>query len=673
MTFRLRLRLALASLLAAGSFSLSGLHAALRLETGVPGNIFLLNESVRIPATATGNRLEWTVTDYFGQVVRQGYTQVSGGKALIQPSPNRRGYFELEVVEKNNTAVLGRAATRFAILQPIEPAQMTNSPFGVQTHGAQGGPTAAYALLARAGVAHFRDEHYWGSVELAPGRYSYPAQFSSFMAAGAAAGMSPLLTLDWANPFYDYSSGMFTAPHTDRGRAGYGAYGAEVVKRYPKLGYVELWNEYNAGTFVDGPALSDKPGHYAAMLRQARARIRAARPDVKIVAGGTVPVAHGFFRDLFAAGAMPDIDVVSVHPYRSTPAGVELEIAELRELIKRNNGGAEKPIWASEFSRVVESAGDQREAARYLAQIVTLLLSQRVERMYYYHAVDDHGFPHRGLLGRADDPAGAFTPHPAYVAYATAIRQLHGHVFKNRFGGTASSTYAFRFLRGATARNVLWAEAPVTVALRTKSRLSVTDLMGQISSHNPVGGVVRLTLTRDPVFVQGPVEAVLEENNAVLADSVSGFGAKQGDWGWTYGSAPLASNALYDPGVFQPMRWDYSGSNAVCWLLGQWHFVAVEHMHPGSAWAVRRWTSPVAATVKISGKVARGARGDGVNVAVYVDGRRVWGRKLAPGDAADYEVKDVVLRVGSRVDFTVNQAGESSYDSTVFTGRVTRR
>ncbi len=648
-------------------------QGALTLGHATPGNVFFNTETVRVPVTCTGDRIEWTVTDFFGIVQRQGSVTPVGGAAVILPPAGRLGYFDLRVVEKQGGAVSDEKRTRFAVLRPIDVATMGGSPFGAQTHGAQGGSLAVYGLLARAGIAHFRDEHYWSATETAPSTYQYPARFTEFMAAAAAVKMRPLLTLNWAHPDYDYEAGMFTAPHSDAGRTGYANYGAEVVRNYPEVAAVEVWNEYNADTFITGPATLARPAYYKSMLERTFGRVKAVRPDVKVVAGGTVPIAHGFLRDLFEQGAMPFLDVVSVHPYRTVPDAVDVEIAELRALIKRHNGGVEKPIWASEFSREVNSEAEQGEAATYLAQIVPLMLSQRVERMYFYVGSDDYAFPYRGLIASENDPAGAFTPHPVYVAYANVIRQLYGCTFQSRFPGTASSTYALRFDRGSTRINVMWAATPVSVTIRTSSSLLVTDMMGQSRKVWPVNGVVTLTLTRNPQYVQGAVTSVADSANRLLADSVSGYGAAQGGYGWSYGSAWIDAGGVYDPTRFTPMRWDYSDGNAVCWLLGQWHFISVEQMHPSSSWAVRRWTSPVAATVTLSGRVARGSHGDGVNVAIQVDGRVVYSRYLAPDQAEDYEVKNVVIAAGSRVDFTVNEAGESSYDSTHFTARVTRQ
>jgi hypothetical protein len=665
--FAQKLLLPLASLLVA---PFAG--ATIQLGQTVTGNVFFTDQAVTIPVQCDGDRLEWSATDFHGTVIKRGAVTPVGGRATLAPALGRRGHFDLKIVEKRGGAVLSEKSTSLAVLTPLSLTGRESSPFGVQTHSAQNGDLRAYDLFARAGIVHFRDEHYWEHIETQPLRYRYPAMFTDYMARAASAKMQPLITLDWSNPFYDFEAGMFTAPHTDGGRAGYAAYGAEIVRQYPALQAVEIWNEYNAGTFIAGPATAKKPVYYKRMLEQAANRIRSVRSDVKIVAGGTVPVTHGFLRDVFAQGATPFLDVVSVHPYRDTPEGIDAEMAELRDLIKRHNNGAEKPIWATEFSHETNQPEQQREAATYLAQVVTLMLSQKVERMYYYLGVDDHAFPHRGLLASAQDAKGALVPHPAYVAYANLIRQLRAYTYHSRFPTASSSTHAFRFQNGTSRMSVLWAAAPVTVKLKTASPVLVTDLMGHTRSLAPSGGVVKLRLDRNAQYVKGPVAAVLEQGNTLLADSLSGYSNQQGQNGWSYGSADVGQGP-YDPARFTAMRWDYAGDNAVCWLNDPWHFVAVEQMHPSSAWAVRRWTSPVAATATLKCKVRRGGSGDGVGINLYVDGTHLYSRVIRPGESDTFDVTNVVLRAGSKVDFTVNQNGESSYDSTGFSVQIFRQ
>ena len=93
-------------------------------------------------------------------------------------------------------------------------------------------------------------------------------------------------------------------------------------------------------------------------------------------------------------------------------------------------------------------------------------------------------------------------------------------------------------------------------------------------------------------------------------------------------------------------------------------------MAPSGYWAIRRWVSNIAGSVSLSGYLGRGGQGDGVGIRIFVDGNEVYNQYLAPNQAMDYNVSDVVLEVGSKIDFTVNQWGESSFDATDFLSTI---
>jgi len=648
--------------------------AAIRIESGQIGNVFLSNEKVAIPLTCDGGEISWKVTDYFGTVVIEGRETSTNKRAIIQPPLKRVGYFDLHLTEHDGTSAMSTLTTSFAVLTPIDVAKLTNSPFGAMTHFAQHNDPAVMSLLARAGIAHIRDEQYWSAIETQPAVYSYPSKFLSYMSAAGTYSLTPLIPLNWSNRFYDFDNGDYTFPYTESGRKGYVNYALNVLDRYPgQIKAVELWNEINAGTFIAGPATADKPGYYSLLLKEAYPTIKSLHPAVKVVAGATVPIAHGFFKSLFEKGAMPYFDAVSIHPYRDYPDGVDLEIAELRELIKTYNGGQPKSIWATEFGFSASDEPERYAAASYLAQIGLLMLSQSVERMYYYLAIDDTLFPFRGLVGVASDARGAFRPHPALVAYATLIRQLDGATYHSRFT-TPPSIYALRFQRGEDQVSVLWSNHPVPVSVATSSELIVADIMGGISTKSPIAGSVSVNLSRDVQYVVGQVTSVTDTAKELLADSVSGYSKMAGKNGWYYGYAELGSTASYDPSHFKQMSWGIWGSDNYRWLgTGAYPFASGSLMHPSGAWAIRRWVSDTSGDVTLSGSVSRGEGGDGVGIRIFVDGDEVYSRNLAPTQSVEYSVPNVAIKFGSKIDFTLNHRNESSFDATSFTSRITRR
>jgi hypothetical protein len=650
-------------------------RSSIRMEAGQLGNLFLTNETVQIPLTCDGSEIRWTVTDYFGAVIETGHAVPKNKAVLIHPSRSTAGYFDLTLTELTNGAETSTLMTSFAIITPIDISSMSDSPFGVMTHFAQFHDQSVIPLIARAGIAHIRDDQYWGAIERQKGAFSYPAKFTEYMSKAKAASITPLIPLLWSNTLYDYDKGEFTAPYTDNGRQGYANYALDVLNRYQgQIKAVEVWSEYNAATFIKGPAATSKPYYYNLMLRKLHETIKPVYPNVKILAGATVPMAHGFLRDLFAQGAMPYLDVVSIHPYRKYPDGVDREIAELRDLIKAYNHGQAKPIWVTEFSRPTTKSDEERfNTASYIAQIVTLMLSQNVERMYYYLIMDDSTFRYFGLVGSSRSPLGKFRPHPALIAYANAIRQLYGATYQARFSASPS-TYAFRFQRGVSQLSVLWSNHPVTVSLATNSALVVTNIVGETSRITPVAGKVSIELSKDVQYVLGPVTSVTEVVNDLLADSVSGYSKTAGENGWYYGYAELGSAGTYDPSKFKPLTWGIWGTDNYRWLLlpGGYPFASGSGMHPSGSWAIRRWVSNIAGPVSLSGVLSRRGGGDGVNVRIFVDGNEVYNQHLSPNQSTNYNVRDVALKVGSKIDFTVNRGRESSFDATEFTSTIVR-
>ena len=641
------------------------------MQSNQLGNVFLTEDKVRIPVTAHGTQIGWQVTDYFGNTVAEGRQPLRNKEALIQPERVGVGYFDLLLTELRGNEVMSTLQTSFAVLPPITVS--ASSPFGVMTHFAQSHDLAIMPLLAKLGLIHFRDEQYWSWLEQKQGVYEYPQKYQDYMALAARIGLQPLLDLSWSNPFYDHEGGDFTLPHTKAGKLGYRNYALELLRHYGRqIKAVEIWNEVNAGTFIKGRATEDKPYYYAELLKTVYPAIKRARPDVKVVAGATVPIAHGFFQELFEHDGGSFLDIVSVHPYSSLES-LPLELSDLRDLMKQHNGGVIKPIWATEFGLSMSSEKERRAGASHLARAVTLMLSADVERMYYYLAMDDNNFPYRGLVAAKDDARGSFRPHPVLVAYAILIRQLHAAAYQSRFN-TSPSTYAFRFQRGNEQVSVLWSDHPVTVTLESSSALQIINLMGESVKKEPVSGRVELSLSDDVHYVVGPVSGVTEVDNKVIADSASGYSKIAGDNGWYYGYAELGSAATYQPSDFKPMTWRIWRTDNYRWMgSGDYPFASGGDMHPSGDWAIRRWMSNIAGTVTLTGRLSRGEGGDGVNVRIFVDGKQIYSQNVSPSQTIKYNIPNVAVEIGSKIDFTVNGRNDSNFDATTFTSTIMRQ
>ncbi|HEY5892641.1 MAG TPA: fibronectin type III domain-containing protein [Chthoniobacterales bacterium] len=657
------------------------LHAALKVVPITIGNIFITTETVSIPVSGSGATVEWRVTDFFGREMDAGTNALAGG-AQIRPAPGCIGWFLLDLTEKDASGgIISTLQTRFAIVTPIDVSTMGNSPFGVQTHFAQGAPTSLMQVMARAGIAHFRDEQYWDGVENPEGVFSF-AKYTGYMNAAMASGIKPLITLDWGNHLYDWDtsgaiSPIYTAPYSSRGRDGFANYALQVLNQFPgQIDYVEGWNEYNGGTFIKGQATANRGLYYSEMMKTVAQTIKPTHPSVTILGGATVPVAHGFLKSVFDNGGLAYLDALSVHCYRAYPEGVDLEISELDALVRNYNGGHPKPIWATEFSQNVTTTQGQFAATSYLPRIVTQMLAAKVQRMYYYLLQDwGSSFAYRGLVGKVDNTRGSLLPNPMFVAYAVLIRELYGWTCQARISsGLANTTYVYRFGSGSAEKYVCWSTAPTTVFFSTTAGVNVTDIMGNVRTVNPIGGIVGVELDENIVYLStsGDVQAVTEADNAVVADSLADYTKVQGANGWYYGSVSVPSGGSYNPSAFSQLNWAIWRQDNYRWR-GYYDlpFITRDGIHPDGGWAVRRWVSDVAGVVELTGHIATINTVDGVRARIMVDGVEKYNRLLTANQSVTYTVSGVNVVPGSKVDFTVDRNADTTNDSAEYTARIT--
>jgi hypothetical protein len=641
------------------------------------GNIFLSSEPVRIPLQTTGDQISWTATDFFGAVTTAPAMNVTNGQATVQPALGRLGFFKLHVTALRNGSPVAAADTMLAVLAPSNVGAMHDSPFGINTHFAQGWSTDLMPLLARGGIAHFRDEQYWQNVEPArslPATYNF-TPYDPYIAAAAANGLDPLLTLDFANSGYD---GGYS-PYTDEGRNGFANYGNALISHASsQIDTVAIWNEYN-GSYATGPAANDRPGSYTSMLQTAYTAIKAQHPGVRVVGGACVPVPLPWFEELFSRGALDYLDAIDAHPYRSIPEGVENELAAVQALSAAyNHGRGPKPIWATECGADDNAHPGRENMARYLVRLMTLMRTAGVERAYWYVAYDYDGYT-TGLLHGPGDPLGAYVPTSAFSAYSALIQQLYGATYVSR-DQTDARTRSYYFRRGSDDVRVVWSTAGTAqLVLTTSTPLTRINIMGESTVLQPSNGAVVVTADGDPYYLVGPVDAVREiGRDTIIADTVRDFTGTQGSTAgnWSYSATYTTPGSAYDPAALTPMT--YTRTNFAYEFESYFPFSKLDATggHPGlrlgydpiyPVWSVRRWLSNTAANAHFNGTAVRAAIfGDGTGIKVFIDGAEVYSATLGGAGAAatltfDF---DAPIQVGSKVDFvtTPGAALDINYD-----------
>jgi polysaccharide biosynthesis protein PslG len=194
----------------------------------------------------------------------------------------------------------------------------------------------------------------------------------------------------------------------------------------------EVWNEPNAVEFADPPDAVK----YAELLKVAYPAVKRGNPKALVVGGGPMFVDTDWLAKMYAAGAQPFFDVMSVHPYQGNAAKPPTDPAKGKRerllhtdallTLMESHGDEGKPIWFTEFGWSTHEnvtgtpvwflGVSEKLQAKYLKDTLALVDKRypTVTHVLWYTSRDlETGRIHqdnRGLL-RKD-----FTPKPAVAS-----------------------------------------------------------------------------------------------------------------------------------------------------------------------------------------------------------------------------------------------------------------
>ena len=136
------------------------------------------------------------------------------------------------------------------------------------------------------------------------------------------------------------------------------------------------------------------------------------------------------------------------------------------------------------------------------------------------------------------------------------------------------------------------------------------------------------------------------------------FSGVQGQKGWYYRDS-AGQNMTYNSSL---RRWQGAETYMRLWNTGG---------HPGnSADAVRRWVSPSAGTIQITGNASHGASSGGVTVSIRKGSTILWQQALTT--STSYNVTTTVT-AGQAIDFRINRGADGNWnnDTTTFDPTIT--
>jgi hypothetical protein len=460
-------------------------------------------------------QLHWVVRDAASTVVLEGDASLANCATEIDLASLANGYFNIEV----QASIAGRPvvrATSFAVVDALPPTADDNSPFGVFLHytGGQARIDNLVSTLDFAGVNYARVEIPWDLSETTPGVYRYPGAVTDTMAAFTAAGIEPLLVPAYYNPNYDNT----LTPSSPEGLAGYARFSGDVAAKFRAAGdAVEVYNEFDH-TFNNGNC-GRTPQCYMEMLAPTAAEVHASSPDSVIVAPGNagMGIKLDWLGEFFAIGGLELTDVVSMHPYVQPEAPEQLasDLTTLQQMILDANGGVPKPVWITEMGWADAPGGvSAQQQANYFVRTMAMALGHGVSRVYWFEAASlsldaQNGEVNFGMYAAPSSAVpNANAPKITAVAQAVMARQIAGKTF-SAMDTAPAGVNSYVFADAASATRVMWTTSQSgSVRIDANGPITITDMLGQVTTVQPEAGVVNVPLSDSPIYVTGEVRGV---------------------------------------------------------------------------------------------------------------------------------------------------------------------
>jgi len=302
---------------------------------------------------------------------------------------------------------------------------------------------AEFQRMRAAGVTWDREDFLWSDIERTKGTFNW-SRADQFVNLAKQYGIEVMPIVDYDTSWSSLSAGTFDV-------SAYANFAAQIVRRYPSIHAIELWNEPFMN-YAWGNTRPD-PAKYASIVRAAATAVKAANPNVKV--GAEVDLrnyADGspYFDDFLKADptVYKLLDFWAVHPYSGncSPYATSVDcpslgqdwrfdrIPKLQQLAASR--GASLPIWITEWGYTTATSGvSEATQAKYVADGITRAVTEwGVERVFAYTGDKDgtnpddkeahYGMRHpdgsekpvwaslRSLLSSTSGPAGTTTSAP---------------------------------------------------------------------------------------------------------------------------------------------------------------------------------------------------------------------------------------------------------------------
>ncbi|MFJ4075841.1 hypothetical protein [Curtobacterium sp. NPDC089991] len=417
----------------------------------------------------------------------------------------------MNTFEKVATAFVGVAALLLPMSPPVPAAAAAaaaaatgSARFGIGSGIDTTADGAKVALAAGLGVGTARVDLWWTGVEKARDELVMPASYRKSVDRLRAAGIRPLIVLDYGNPHHDGGGG----PTTAAGIAAFARYAGFVAATFgPDVAGYEIWNEWPNTVAPEARSAA----RYVALTRAASAAVHAAAPG-SVVAGPAMSLLgadglHPWLRQWLAAGGPATVDAVSVHAYTGTrPPETTLGPAmrELRTALTAQHRSV--PVWWTEGgwqAGPLGQAGTVTPAVQsaWLVRWGALAAHLGVTLVVPFTLNDAGSTPTGyGLYGSA---SGGYTARRAAAAYAVLVRTVGDRRFVAVERAGTGGVWIVRYGSGGDVVRVLWSTSGVrTTSVGVPGGSSLVSATGATSRLTVVRGAASVRVRAAPVFLR---------------------------------------------------------------------------------------------------------------------------------------------------------------------------
>ncbi len=252
---------------------------------------------------------------------------------------------------------------------------------------------AEFSRMRAAGVTWDREDFLWSDIERTKGSFNW-SRADQIVNLAAQYGIELLPIVDYDTSWSSIAAGTFDV-------TAYANFAAQIVRRYPSIHAIELWNEpFMTHTWGD---TRPDPAKYAALVRAAATAAKAANPNVKV--GAEIDLRNyadgSLYFDAFL-NSDPTIsrvvDFWGVHPYSGNcgPYATNADCPSLGQDWRFDRipkiqavaaaHGATLPVWITEWGYTTASSGvSEATQAKYIADGITRATTEwGVERVFAY-------------------------------------------------------------------------------------------------------------------------------------------------------------------------------------------------------------------------------------------------------------------------------------------------